>query len=362
MPSSTTYAEFGANTEAVEVAKAFADGIKGKTILVTGVNKDGLGYSAAYAFATQQPANLILTGRNLDKIQICIDAINDEFPSINCRALKVDLSSQASVREAAKEVLAWDDIPAINIVVNSAGVMGLTNRTINKDGIEMHFATNHIGHWLLSCLIMPKLITAAKSSPKGATRIVNVSSGSPTVSSMRWSDMNFEKINTTLPEDEQPSYEWLKGWGYENAADVAYVPIDGYNRSKVANILFGIGATKRLFESHGIFVTGLHPGVIKTELARNFVPETLEKIEELRVKGVYTLKTLGAGSSTALVAALDPKLAVEVGETVDGVENYGAFLADCQIFNKAKKLAVASSEAEKLWELSEKLVGQKFAW
>lgn len=362
MPSSTTYSEFGANTEAVEVAKAFANGIKGKNIMVTGVNKDGLGYSTAYAFASQEPANLILTGRNPTKVQICVDAINADFPNVKCRILKVDLSSQASVREAAAQVLAWDDIPTIDIVVNSAGIMGLTNRTINNDGIEMHFATNHIGHWLLSCLVMPKLIEAAKSSPKGATRIINISSGSPMVATPRWSDINFETINKNLPEEEQPNFEWLKSWGYENAAEVAYVPVDGYNRSKVANILFGIGATKRLFESHGIFVTGLHPGVIQTELVRNFAAETVEKIDELRVKGVYTLKTLGAGSSTALVAALDPKLAVEVGETVEGVENYGAFLSDCQICNAARKPSVSSSSADRLWELSEKLVGQKFAW
>ena len=97
-------------------------------------------------------------------------------------------------------------------------------------------------------------------------------------------------------------------------------------------------------------------------MGRNFAPETLEAIDEMRQKGVFTLKTLGAGASTSLVAALDPKLAVGVAETKNGSENWGAFLNDCQISGQARPSAVSSSDAEKLWELSEKLVGERFEW
>lgn len=99
-----------------------------------------------------------------------------------------------------------------------------------------------------------------------------------------------------------------------------------------------------------------------TELGRNFAPETLEAIGKMMESGVISLKTLGGGASTSLVAALDPKLAVGVGETHQGSENYGAFLDDCQISTKARPSAVSSGDAEKLWELSEKLVGEKFEW
>jgi hypothetical protein len=74
----------------------------------------------------------------------------------------------------------------------------------------------------------------------------------------------------------------------------------------------------------------------------------------------YTLKSFGAGASTSLVAALDPELGI--GETRNGKENYGAFLADCQINDQAQPLAVSSLEAEKLWELSQNLVKQKCEW
>ncbi|KAH7243645.1 uncharacterized protein BKA55DRAFT_575223 [Fusarium redolens] len=241
--------------------------------------------------------------------------------------------------------------------------MAVQERTLSKDDIEMHLATNHIGHWLLSCLIIPKLIKASEGKPKGSVRIVNVSSASPMVSNMRWSDMNFDKKNKDLPQEEQPNYEFFKLWGYKNSEDTPYVPLDGYNRSKVANVLFGIEANKRLFEKHGIFTLAAHPGVIMTtELGRNFPKETLEAVKKLGSMGFYTHKSLGAGASTSLVAALDPKLAIGIGETHEGSENYGAYLADCQISTGAKPLAVSSSEAKKLWDFSEEATGQKFSW
>lgn len=250
----------------------------------------------------------------------------------------------------------------IDILINSAGVMGVQERTLTEDGIEMHFATNHIGHWLFTCLIMPKIIEASRHSPRGATRIVNVSSRSPQVSNIRWSDINFDKKNNDLPEEEQPSENIMKAWGYTDIGETSYIPLDGYNRSKVANVLFGIGANKRLYEKYGILSLAVHPGVISTELGRNFPPETLQAIKNMFKNGVWSYKSLGAGAATTLVAALDPKLGVGAGETKDGSENWGAYLADCQISGGAAPLAVSSAEAEKLWSVSEKLVGQSFAW
>ncbi|KAF5245621.1 hypothetical protein FANTH_7257 [Fusarium anthophilum] len=361
--ASTTHTDFGANTEAIGVAKAFSNSIRGKTVLITGVNRGGIGFATAQAFSTQSPAHVILAGRSPSKAKESIDELKAKFPDVDYRFLEVDLSSQESVRNAAKEVLSWSDISAIDFIINSAGVMAIQERTLSKDGIEMHLATNHVGHWLLSCLLMPKLIKASEGRPKGSVRIINVTSGSPAASNMRWSDMNFVKKNKDLPQEEQPSYELLKLWGYENSEEAAYVPLDGYNRSKVANVLFGIEANKRLFEKHGILTLAAHPGVIMTtELGRNFPKETVEAVEKLGSMGFYTHKSVDAGASTSLVAALDPKLANGVGETHEGSENYGAYLADCQISTGAKPLAVSSSEAEKLWNFSEEVTGQRFSW
>ncbi|CZT14337.1 related to double substrate-specificity short chain dehydrogenase/reductase 2 [Ramularia collo-cygni] len=311
--------------------------------------------------ASQSPACLVLAGRSPSKMEECIIAIKKDFPNTNFRTLHMDLSSQKSVRAAAAEFLSWSTVPKLDILVNSAGVMGIPEHTLTPEGIEMHLGCNHIGHYLFTNLIAPKLIKAAESSPKGHVRVVNVSSGSPAIAGFRWSDYNFEKVNNTLPEAEQPNYTWLEGWGYKDVQSKSYVPIDAYNRSKVANLLFAVGANKRWFEQHGILTLALHPGVIETELKRDFAKETKEAVAELGKKGLYKLKTLGAGAATSLVAALDPALAKGVGQERDGKENYGSYLMDCQISEKADPRAISSAEAEKLWALSEELVGEKFA-
>ncbi|KAH8812228.1 putative short-chain dehydrogenase [Xylogone sp. PMI_703] len=358
--TATSHPEFNDQTESLEVAKAFAEGIRGKTVIVTGVNRGGIGFTTSEAFASQSPAHIIIAGRNPTKMQESIQALRERFPDVDYRPLQVNLSSQKSVRAAAAALLSWTDIPKVDIVVNSAGIMNLPERTINEDGIEITFATNHIGHFLFTCLIMPKLIKAAETNPKGATRVVNVSSLSPTVAAMRWSDTNFEKKTKDLPAAEQPNYEMMKMWGTADAENKAYIPIEAYNQSKVANVLFGIALNKRLYEKYGILSLALHPGIIPTELARDYGPETTTALNEMVNKGMIPFRTLGAGAATSLVAALDPKLGP--GKNVNGKENYGAFLADCQINDGCRPLAVSSAEAEKLWKLSEELVKEKFTW
>ena len=292
-------------------------------------------------------------------MQESIDALKAQFPNVDYRPLKLDLSIQQSVRTAAAEVFSWSDLPTVDILVNSAGVMNIPERTLSQEGIEMHFATNHIGHFLFSCLIMPKLLKAADGSPKGAPRVINVTSASPQMACMRWSDINFEKRNKDLPEAEQPPYHMHRAWGTADPENKAYLPLEGYNQSKVANVLFSIAANKRLHK-HGILSLAVHPGVIRTELGRHNSPETRKAIQGMLDKGMVSLKTMGAGAATSLVAALDPSLGAP--ETKDGKENYGVYLVDCQICDKASSKAVSSDEAERLWKLSEDLVNEKFTW
>lgn len=249
---------------------------------------------------------------------------------------------------------------AIDIVVNSAGVMGLPKRQLTPEGIEMHFGTNHIGHFLFTSLLMPKLLVAAKRNPRGATRVVNVTSLSPMVAGIRWSDINFDKKTTELPEEERPSEQMLAMWGCKDTSERSYIPIEGYNQSKAANVLFSIGLSDRVFQKHGILSIAVHPGIIRTELVRDFDSEMQDALTALEhVRSIY--KSQQAGSATSLVAALDPKLAEGAGEEKDG-KVYGTFLVDCQVSDLANPRAATRGEAEKLWELSEKLVGEKFSW
>ncbi|OTA60264.1 putative short-chain dehydrogenase [Hypoxylon sp. EC38] len=359
--TATTHPEFGHDTEALEVAKAFAKRIQGKTILVTGANPKGIGFSTLQAFASQSPAHLILASRTPSKIQQTINTLKAQFPNVDYRPLTLDLSSQRNIRAAAAELLSWSDVPKVDIIVNNAAVMNLPERTINEDGLEMQFATNHVGHFLFTCLIMPKLIKAAESNPKGDTRIINVTSLSPTMArNIRWSDITFEKKNKDLPEDEQPNYAMHKAWGAIDPEEKSYLPLEGYNQSKVANVLFSIALNKRLYDKHGILSLACHPGIIETELSRDASPATMEAINRMREQAAFKFKTLGAGAATSLVAALDPKLGLP--EARDGKENHGVYFIDCQISDKATAWATSSEGAERLWKMTEDLVKEKFQW
>jgi len=217
-----------------------------------------------------------------------------------------------------------------------------------------------MGHFLFTSLIMPKLIQAAKGKPKGSTRVINVTSLSPTSAGMRWSDINFEKVNTTLPKDEQPVYEIHKRWGIKDPESKSYLPLEGYNQSKVANVLFSVGLNERLYDKYGILSLSVHPGIIFTELSRYAAPETMAAIQDMLKAGAFTPKSLGAGSSTTLVAATDPGLAKP--ETRDGKENYGVYLIDCQFSDLILPRACSTEGAEMLWKLSEQLLKEDFAW
>ncbi|KEY72402.1 hypothetical protein S7711_01070 [Stachybotrys chartarum IBT 7711] len=356
----TTCSDFGEHTEGLVVAEAFADRVRGRTILVTGANTQGIGFSTAEAFASQSPARLIIAGRTLSKVHDSINALKARYPNVDYRLLHLDLSKQQAVRAAAAELLSWSDVPEVDILVNSAGVALLPDRTITEDGIEMHFATNHIGHFLFTNLIMPKILAAAEKSPKGAARVVNVSSLSPTWAYMRWSDTNFEMKSKDLPEQERPNYTIHEAWGLSDVANKSYIPLEAYNQSKVANLLFSIALNKRLYERHGVLALTVHPGYIDTELTRSALPEMQEAIQNVARSRNITYKSLQSGCATSVVAALDPKLGGT--STKDGKENYGVFMIDCQLTNAAHPRAVSSDEAEKLWRLSENLVKEKFYW
>ncbi|KAH7304776.1 putative short-chain dehydrogenase [Stachybotrys elegans] len=361
MTPSTSNPLFGPDTEATEVAQAFATGIQGKTIIVTGVNRGGIGYSTCEAFASQSPAHLIVTGRNEAKVKESMDALRKSYPDVGYRPLLMDLSSQQSVREAATKLLNWEDVPKIDILVNSAGVALIPDHTLSVDRIEQTFATNHMGHFLFTCCIMPKLVRAAENSTRGAVRIVNVTSRSPLHSRMRWSDVNFTTImNKDLPVEEQPNWDLHKAWQIEDSPNKIYIPLEAYNQSKVANVLFSIAATTRLYEKYGILSLAVHPGVIATELGRDASSQVTKAIENMMKQGAVKYKSLGAGAATSLVAALDPCLGP--GRTVGDKENVGVYLYDCQICDKGHPLAMSSSQAERLWKLSEELVKEEFSW
>lgn len=251
-------------------------------------------------------------------------------------------------------------MPKIDIIVNNAGIMNVPSRTLTSDNIELQFATNHIGHFLLTSLLMPKVLAAAATNPKGTTRIINVSSSSMLGGGIRFSDPTFTLPQTSLPLDEQHNVDAITmANGTFNPATDTYTPAGAYTQSKAANVLFGVALTQRLYARHGILSVALHPGVIMTEIARDFTPETMERVRGFVEKGYFALKSQEAGAATSLTAATDPALGPSVSR--EGKEGWGAFLVDCQIA-EAPPFAAGSAPAERLWKLSEELVGETFDW
>lgn len=344
-----THTEFDRDTPSEDVAAAFASQVRGKVFLVTGVNSKGLGGATARALATQGPKLLILTGRGPAKFDEVAAEIKAISPNVATRFLQVDLASPESVRRAAAEVNTYPE--NIDIVINNAGVMALPDRTLTADGNEMQFASNHVGHFLLTNLIMSKLVAAAGVSEPGDVRVVNVSSFGHQFSPIRFSDPTLGKPTKDLPKGEQKNaelYEKIQLVDGEGTRpeQPGYDAFTAYGQSKTANVLFSLAINQKL-AAKGIKSFSLHPGSIGTELTRHS-DET--QLADVRKHTNFHRKSLTAGASTQLVAALDP------GLRADGKHIY---LSDCQLIDAAP-WAVSEENAERLWKMTEELVGQKF--
>lgn len=176
---------YDTNTTADELVGDFAREINGKVILTTGVTLGSLGAAFVESIAKGQPALLILAGRNAEKLQKTADKITAANANVKTRSLTLDLNSLAAVRQSARAVTTWTDVPHIDVVLNSAGLMG-SPYMLTEDGFESQFGVNHLGHFLFTNLIMPKIL--ASRSP----RIVNITSDGHRLNPIRWNDYNFD--------------------------------------------------------------------------------------------------------------------------------------------------------------------------
>lgn len=172
-------ANFGHSTTGAEVVEHFKERVKGKTILITGPSDGGIGAETALSLAAGCPACIILAGRSLPKIQTVIDRINRAYPDVETKVITLDLSSQRAIRGTAASIN--ESIQSIDILINNAAIMACPFAK-TADGIESQFGTNYMGHFLLTNLIMERLIAG-----QGA-RIVNVSSSGHRMSDVQLDD------------------------------------------------------------------------------------------------------------------------------------------------------------------------------
>jgi NAD(P)-dependent dehydrogenase (short-subunit alcohol dehydrogenase family) len=176
---------YNTNTTTTELVTDYTSVIKGKVILTTGVTLGSLGGTFVQSIAKANPACLILAGRNLAKLDQCGGYLKAENPSLKIITVKIDLGSLASVRNAAEHINTNTEIPAIDVLVNNAGIMAV-DYALSDDRIESQFATNHLGPFLFTNLIMGKVLKS--ESP----RIVMVTSDGHRLSPIRFDDCNFD--------------------------------------------------------------------------------------------------------------------------------------------------------------------------
>jgi len=285
--------------------------LDGKIVVITGGNT-GIGKETARALS-RLGAKVIIGSRNVEKSKKAAQEIQDATGR-EVIALALDLASFESVQKFAKEVLSISG-NAIHILINNAGIMFIPEE-LTKDGNEKTIQVNHLGHFLLTKLLMPKLLEAKPA------RIINVSSLAHTwAKSLDVSDLN------------------LKNEGYGQ--------IKSYAKSKLANILFTKELDRRYKDLH-VYSYAVHPGTVSTELSAHVearFPEWFNKTIGEVFKAIF-LKTSENGAQTSIYCAIqpDPRLLS------------GSYFSDCSV-KQPSKAALDEATQECLWIKSEEIVG-----
>ncbi|XP_022178849.1 retinol dehydrogenase 12-like isoform X1 [Myzus persicae] len=287
--------------------------LDGKISIVTGANT-GIGKVTAKQFYALG-AKVILACRDVGKAEQAVSDILAEVKGDGLGQLVVeelDLASFASVKRCAKNILQKEK--QIHLLVNNAGVMACPKGK-TQDGFETQFGVNHLGHFLFTSLLLPRI---RNSTP---ARIVNVSSRAHTRGSINFEDINYDRN---------------------------YSAMAAYSQSKLANVLFSRELARRL-EGTEVHVYSLHPGIVSTELTRT--------VDQVYFPGIWLLgriilfpwvKTPEQGAQTTLHCSIDEKAGEETG----------LYYSDCKAIEPSA-LAKDTELAKKLWEKSVEMVGLK---
>jgi NAD(P)-dependent dehydrogenase (short-subunit alcohol dehydrogenase family) len=289
----------------------------GRTAVVTGAN-GGLGLVTARELAAKG-AHVVMAVRNQQKAAAAVDEIRTSVPDASLELVALDLSSQASVREAAKEILAAHD--RIDLLVNNAGVMAIAEAK-TADGFETQFGVDHLGHWTLTALLLPALLHTP------ASRVVTVTSTAH-----------------HMGRAVDPANPHLRGH---------YGAWRAYGQAKLANYHFGLGLQREL-ERAGAETASLiaHPGLSNTDLQTVSVQGSGGGASQrfFHAMARHTGMTADSGALSQLRAATDP--AAKGGEFYGPVfVNNGAPVRKPILRRIGMERAIA-----KLWEVSERETG-----
>lgn len=289
------------------------ENLNGKTVVITGANS-GIGYEAAKELANKG-ALVVLAVRNEEKGKTAIDAIIQEYKNATVELMKLDLSDLDSIRAFADAFMAR--FSSLDILINNAGVM-IPPYGKTKDGFELQFGSNHLGHFALTGLLLPLL----KKTPN--SRVVTLSS-----IAHRGASINFDNL------DGSKGYKAMRFYG----------------QSKLANLLFAKDLDRR-FKEHGIDTISIacHPGISNTNLF---------KLGKSETPG-YMKRLMNLFFQPAEMGAL-PTLYAATNENLKGGEYIGPDGRGNRKGNPAIETPAAGvydeETMEKLWDVSESLTG-----
>jgi NAD(P)-dependent dehydrogenase (short-subunit alcohol dehydrogenase family) len=270
--------------------------MKGKVVMVTGANS-GMGKEISLALASMG-ASVVMVCRNQDRGEAARREVISATGNQEVELLVADLSSQESIRHLAQEFKSTHN--RLDVLVNNAG-MSLPSRHETADGIEAVFATNHLGPFLLTNLLLPLLKASAPS------RVVIVSSGVQSMAKIDFDDLQGTK---------------------------SYSEIRSYNQSKLANLLFTYELARRL-KGTGVTANALEPGFIKTNLK---VPFPFSLFSFMRGKPAD-------GARPSVFLASSPE--------VEGVN--GTYFSNKSVATKSSALSYDEEAARRLWQISAEL-------
>ncbi|MDT5195876.1 MAG: hypothetical protein QOH20_2630 [Mycobacterium sp.] len=286
----------------------------GRVAIVTGSNT-GLGYDTAQALAAHG-AKVVLAVRDTDKGNAAAARIVGTSPTADVAVQPLDLGSLQSIRTSAEELKAA--YPRIDLLINNAGVMYPSPRQTTKDGFELQFGTNHLGHFALTGLLLENLL------PVDGSRVVTVSSvGHRVLAKIHFDDLQWER---------------------------SYNRVAAYGQSKLANLLFTYELQRRLGgHNEPTVAVAAHPGLSDTELARH-MPSVLVPVVRLMSQSP------AMGALPTLRAATDP--------AVQGGQYYGPDgIGESSGHPKVVKSSAQSHDQDiqgRLWTVSEELTGVSY--
>jgi len=301
-------------------AEADIPELTGQTAVVTGASA-GLGLQIARVLA-ERGAHVVLACRNVDKAEAAAERIDGSTAIV-----RLDLASLAAVHTAADQIRAA--YPRLNLLINNAGVMEVPYE-LTVDGFELTFATNHLGHFALTGLLLDRLVAVPGS------RIVTTSSMAHLEGTVDFGDLQGERH---------------------------YQPEKAYAQSKLANLLFTFELDRRLRAAGTAAVAvGAHPGVVYTDLFRTRSPWRQAVLKpQLRVVNFWAVQNVRMGALPVLRAATDRSAN---GGDYFGPRRYGllrwfytGYPAQVQPSERARNAA----DQARLWQASEQLTGVTYA-